>query len=203
MSRFFSVFSLGLCLAAAGLASPVTYNIAFTSAIGLLPTSGGFIYDSANAASPFSSFVVVWDGITFDLTSVANTGGLSMNCDASQNTPPNLATNILFQSFASPCTNVGYAWFALNGGTPNPASFEFDASRVIAPPAFPGGFPTTSDAVISAGAPGLPATQGGQGGFSISAVPEPASIYGVSSLWAIGWIIREVSRRRRSNGKFD
>lgn len=49
------------------LADPIQYTIDFTLTQGSpLPTSGSFIYDSST--STFTSFDVVWDGDTFDLT---------------------------------------------------------------------------------------------------------------------------------------
>lgn len=49
------------------------YTISF-SGTGTLPTSGSFTYDSTTPA--FSSFIVVWDGLTFNLTSAANSPGI-------------------------------------------------------------------------------------------------------------------------------
>jgi hypothetical protein len=50
------------------------YTISF-SGTGTLPTSGSFTYDSTTPA--FSSFIVVWDGLTFNLTSAANSPGIA------------------------------------------------------------------------------------------------------------------------------
>jgi hypothetical protein len=55
-------------------AAAIPYTINFTTFAGSsLPTSGSFTYDSAAAlGSQFASFLVGWDGLTFDLTSEAN-----------------------------------------------------------------------------------------------------------------------------------
>ena len=64
----------GLALAFAalipGMAAPITYNINFTTTTGIAPTSGVFTYDAATTT--FTSFIVLWNGITLDFTSVAN-----------------------------------------------------------------------------------------------------------------------------------
>jgi hypothetical protein len=46
------------------------YAITFTTSSGVAPTSGSFDYDPTNG---FSNFLVTWNGITYDLTSSANT----------------------------------------------------------------------------------------------------------------------------------
>jgi hypothetical protein len=54
-------------------AGPLLYIITFTTASGLAPTGGSFLYDaSASVGSQFSSFYVNWDGQQFDLTAPAN-----------------------------------------------------------------------------------------------------------------------------------
>ena len=57
------------------LALPATYSINFTTTSGSpSPTLGTFTFDSAAApGSQFTAFVVVWDGLIFDFTSLANT----------------------------------------------------------------------------------------------------------------------------------
>jgi len=65
-----------ITLVAAGsiaTASPITYNINFTTTSGLAPTSGSFIYDASTTT--FSNFIVVWDTDSFDFTDNANTDG--------------------------------------------------------------------------------------------------------------------------------
>ena len=47
-------------------AAPITYNINFNTGSGIAPVSGGFTYDGST--STFTSFTVIWDGMTFDFT---------------------------------------------------------------------------------------------------------------------------------------
>jgi hypothetical protein len=58
-----------ICAPAAHTGTKTTYNITFTGG-SPNPTMGSFTYDSTNPQ--FSNFTVLWDGITFDLTSSAN-----------------------------------------------------------------------------------------------------------------------------------
>ncbi len=68
--------SLGLSLALLGAlstahAAPVKYNIQFaTTSGGPAPTSGSFFYDPD--VPVFSNFLVVWNGISFNMTAAAN-----------------------------------------------------------------------------------------------------------------------------------
>ena len=68
--------SLGLSLALLGAlssahAAPVKYNIQFTTTSGSpTPASGSFFYDPD--VPVFSNFLVVWNGISFDMTAAAN-----------------------------------------------------------------------------------------------------------------------------------
>lgn len=83
MGRHFKRTLMGICvLLIAALGSPVakatttTYDITFTlSAGGVNATAGSFTYN--DSTNKFSAFNVVWDGITFDLTSSANAPSLN------------------------------------------------------------------------------------------------------------------------------
>ncbi len=59
----------GVPPAMADVVDQVTYTINFTGS-GILPTSGSFTYDPDTTT--FTSFLVTWNGTTFDLTSGAN-----------------------------------------------------------------------------------------------------------------------------------
>ena len=62
-------------IAISAMASPIPYNITFTTTAGIAPTAGSFTYDAAAPlASRFTNFTVSWDNILFNFTSVANTG---------------------------------------------------------------------------------------------------------------------------------
>jgi len=76
-SARWSVF-LVCCLVGIGYVAPVSasvmhFNISFAGISDLpsiLPTAGSFDYDAAQPT--FSNFIVVWNGVPFDLTSTAN-----------------------------------------------------------------------------------------------------------------------------------
>src|SRR5205823_4784750 len=87
---------------------------------GTLPTSGSFTYD---ASTGFSAFIVQWDGITFNLTSAANTPALgtrSTGCNSRGSTPQ--YGFIIMDQIATGC-DVSYMWGAQS--TPPSASFDF------------------------------------------------------------------------------
>ena len=64
------ILLLALFGAPAASADVITdYTIHFTGT-GTLPSSGSFTYDETNPH--FSSFLVTWDSLSFDLTSIAN-----------------------------------------------------------------------------------------------------------------------------------
>ena len=176
---------LGLVGAAAtASAGPILYNINFTTASGIAPTSGSFLYDDA-AANPFASFLVVWNGITFDLTAAANDPILSNGCDP-----------------ATPGTATGHDSFAalFTVGTPCTGPREWRA--VKAAPTVVGFYDNVqngSDPALSVTgvAPAIPGSQVffANGGFSaLAAVPEP------SQAWPMlgGGVLLAVWRRRNS-----
>jgi hypothetical protein len=51
------------------------YTITFKPTAGSPTPTGSFSYNPANAPNSFANFLVMWDGLTFDFTSVANTAG--------------------------------------------------------------------------------------------------------------------------------
>jgi hypothetical protein len=95
-------------IASRAFAGPVPYVINFTTTSGSpAPTSGSFTYDSAAAlGAQFTAFVVVWDGLTFDLTSAANAGGFSFGCGAVK---VNSATAFAILSGTNECPGSPYA----------------------------------------------------------------------------------------------
>ena len=72
MRRLMGAIPFLLALGAVpAVATSAYYNIDFTLTSGTtLPTSGSFYYDAST--STFTGFDVLWDGVTFDLTSQAN-----------------------------------------------------------------------------------------------------------------------------------
>lgn len=148
---------LGL-VSVSATAAPILYNINFTTTSGIAPTTGSFTYDSAIPA--FTSFTVVWNGLTFDLTSSANTPFLDGACDTPAADPGDL-----FRILSGECGTNEKAWYAIVGG-------GFATYTQI------GDFTYPDLGYANAYLPTLPNAiqQGGQGTYTISAVPEPASI---------------------------
>jgi hypothetical protein len=73
-TRAVQVLLLTGIIASGAFAGPINYVINFTTTSGSPTPTGSFTYDSAAAlGSQFTAFVVVWDALTFDFTSQANT----------------------------------------------------------------------------------------------------------------------------------
>ena len=107
------------------LAAPALYTIHFTLTLGSgLPASGSFSYDPST--STFSSFVVVWNGDTFDLTSSANNLGVFVAspdpCYASATTNPQQV--FLMMTSCSSDANPTYYHTAPYWITENPGSTQ-------------------------------------------------------------------------------
>jgi hypothetical protein len=97
-------------LASSARADTVTdYVINFTGGVPT-PVSGTFTYDSTNPS--FSSFLVVWDGVLYDLTASANAplAGTSNGCLGEGSTPA-FAFAIMSQNLSG-CSLVSFFWEA-------------------------------------------------------------------------------------------
>jgi hypothetical protein len=189
-----------LICASVGFAAPIIYIVDFSLGPGrvglpnfdILPAAGGFTFDSANPATPFSDFTVLWRGVTFDLTAVANTrSSPGFGCD-SETSAPNLGANIMFQSFTSPCVNVSYDWAGIYNYNLGIEQFAFSARSLSQ---------TLIDTTSSIGIGDI--SQSGGGTWTLSVAPEPASIgqlavglVGIACLW--GWPSLNRARRKRS-----
>jgi hypothetical protein len=181
-----------------GVASSTSYVIQFNvDPLGLPedevgPTSGGFLYDASNATAPFSNFLVVWNGAVFDLTTKANSTGVTgFGCD-SQTASPQLGINVMFQSFVSPCTNETYFWEG-----------DYNTGASIEQVAF---FVQNSSSFMSTGfgefhtlnSPN--GTFFGRGSFEVSAAPEPATLTQfaggvlIMGLWVASRLRRRIPR---------
>lgn len=152
-----------------GLPAPgatIYYTINFTLTSGSpLPDSGSFGYDSST--STFTGFEVVWNGDTFDLTSVANTAPylpsyIGQPCILSgSSTGPQEVFNLM--------TNCPAAYWAANDSSVSPTtpSFLLDI----------GTYGSTNsygiDILNPAGTTAPPTTAGG--GFESLLAPEPGS----------------------------
>ena len=80
--RAVQVLLLTGIIASGACAAPLAYNINFTTTSGSPTPTGSFTYNSALAdGTQFSSFLVDWDGLTFDFMTVANSGGTNNGCD--------------------------------------------------------------------------------------------------------------------------
>jgi hypothetical protein len=117
------VFLLTGIVASGAFAAPLAYNINFTTNSGSpTPTSGSFTYDSAvPPGSQFTGFDVEWDGLAFDLTSNANTGGTSSGCGAITST-----TVFLFLSGTNECLGSNsFDWSGGHGSTESQFFFRY------------------------------------------------------------------------------
>jgi hypothetical protein len=136
LRRAVQVLLLTGLVASGAFAVPVPYVIHFTTTSGSpAPTSGSFTYDSAAAlGAQFTAFVVVWDGLTFDLTSAANAGGFSLGCGADMlnSAIVNSATAFAILSGTNECHGSPYA-IGWDAGHINPGS-GFRFSDVAGPP---------------------------------------------------------------------
>jgi hypothetical protein len=82
--RSVQVLVLTGIIASSAFAGPINYVINFTTTHGSPTPTGSFSYNGGTAT--FTNFDVVWAGITFDLTSDANSGGVSTGCAAANST---------------------------------------------------------------------------------------------------------------------
>jgi hypothetical protein len=146
-----------ICAPAAHADTLTTYNITFTGG-SPNPTMGSFKYDSTNPQ--FSNFTVIWDGITFDLTSSANSPtSFGTQCNG-LGSGANASFGFLSGSKAcapTPHQGISRYWYA------DGEIFQF--LEVIST----GGF------YIYAGS-ATPKAASTTGTWTIAAVPEPSSV---------------------------
>jgi hypothetical protein len=153
-------FLIGV-FAACAHAAPILYNIGFSGG-SPNPTSGSFTYDAST--TQFTSFVVTWDGATFDLTSAANAPAGNGGCTA---------TSAQFFSILTggPGVCAGTNTIEWDGVVTNPSQASFE----IADLGTGAGSPFATIAVqVAGGSHPLAQTSGA---FLATAVaPEPPSI---------------------------
>lgn len=119
-----------LCLAVHIHAETVLYDINFSTGpfgFGDLPTSGSFGYDASQPlGSQFTNFIVVWEGISFDLTSDANFPSF-VNTDTSA-CFPTLGSAGVFAALSAPgnCLGVGSDWLGIAHPDKLSAQFKFE-----------------------------------------------------------------------------
>lgn len=158
-------FAAGILLCLMGVVgqaqgAAIQYTINFTTLMGTGPTSGSFKYDATITnvgGSPFSDFFVVWQGINFDFTHVANTQEDNSLCPTPSGTSVgNFNFSVLFALEASPCggsllwTNSsdgsGYRFFFTDDNTFDQWSRSIYSTIVIpdTPPLYAAGSYTVS-----------------------------------------------------------
>lgn len=152
-----------------------TYTISFTvDPTSLTPSvpapTGSFTYDSTNPL--FSSFLVMWDGNTYDLTAAANSPQLFATGCTGESSTPAYGFAILSQALTGCSGPVTYGWQAANA-TQNNLNFFQMAGLVLSQNA--------SDQ-LNKFLPTPTATNDGEFGTwtlapTTAAAPEPASIY--------------------------
>jgi hypothetical protein len=88
------------------------------------PAAGCFTYDAQAAlGSQFSSFLVTWDGYTFNFASAANTGPLlGGSCNS---TPKNSATSFLLLTIGACTPTLNFGWREMESGNGQVAEFIF------------------------------------------------------------------------------
>ena len=161
--------------ARADLMDAIVYTIHFTanSPGDLLPTAGSFTYDPDTHM--FSSFFVMWDGVTLDLTSSANSPTVR--------TPPGcvgLLTSgaasfaLLSGACDSPPAGEVTLWDAAASRVGGPAGLDFLTGDQGCVTGSTCNVLLEVGHVAASGAADGPVS--GQGSWSIVAVPEPSSI---------------------------
>jgi hypothetical protein len=155
-------------MATGAFASPVLYNITFTTTIGPAPTAGSFTYNStAPLGSQFTGFTVLWGSGIYDLTATANSGEQFIGTDCG--TTPSSASVFAFLNGQNVCANT--AVIAWDGTTSGIDIFDVRNQELS------GSGPPKASISINASTP-YSAGPDATGTFSIasaSTVPEPST----------------------------
>ncbi len=168
--------------APAAMADVMTnYTINFTGT-GILPTAGSFTYDSTTPQ--FSDFMVVWDGLTFDLTSAANA--------------PNFEAGSPLPACVGGTADAEASFDLLSGDCKNPpAGYEVSwAAGSIFDFRIGNDNPPFDSLVVEKAAPSRNGSDFGDGSWTItavvpSAVPEPSSVMLLATLCALAFRARK------------
>jgi len=169
-------------------AQTVTYDINFTNTIptdGPSPSSGSFEYNYLTGS--FVRFTVVWDGLTFDLTSSANNPGITGGSPACIGgaTGPAATLALMTQcDIANPATTSTY-WHGINTNLPVPAPKIAVFGFVTVP--LP--TPSSGEVVFGKDLPGTGTGDAAEGPFAVSIVGPRVHYFG----GGIGQIIHIVA----------
>ena len=169
-------------------AQTITYDINFTNTIpadGPSPSSGSFVYNYLTGR--FVAFTVVWDGLTFDLTSSANNPniiGTPPACIGGATGPAATLALMTQCDIANPAS-TSTSWHGTNTNLPEPAP----KIAVFGFLSLPLPTPSPGEAVIGNEQPGTGTGHAAEGPFTVSIVgPKPPYLGG-----GIGQIIHIVA----------
>ena len=158
-------------------AQTVTYDINFTNTIpadGPSPSSGSFEYNYLTGS--FVRFTVVWDGLTFDLTSSANNPSITSGPPACIGAATGPAATLALMTqcdIANPATTSTY-WHAINTNLPVPAPKIAVFGFVTVP--LP--TPSSGEAVFGKDLPGTGTGDAAEGPFTVSIVRPKVPYFG-------------------------
>lgn len=184
-------------LSAAGLvsranAATILYNINFGTAIsGMAPTSGSFDYDSlAPLGNQFSNFIVVWDGLSFNVTANANTPTLNSagSCTTSGFTSATVFS-FLDQTPECPSAPNTYTWQVIATGGPDAQINFFDTNQAGT------GDVELSDALVSTL---IGPYSSGYYTITPAATPEPSTFFLMLTTGGMFLLRKQIVSRRRS-----
>jgi hypothetical protein len=170
------------CMVGIGNVAPVSasvmhFNISFAGVgdlVSILPTAGSFDYDTADPT--FSNFIVVWNGVPFDLTSSANSPSIFGSPTTCTSTGAALSFDVLTGAACalSPVGDIG--WIVRTLGPCLSCSGVFEFFKQVCPCFIP-----PAEALLVIGSPAMlvddPLPTTSRGTFIVSAaIDEPASL---------------------------
>ncbi len=152
------------------VAGPVTYRIDFTTISGLAPTEGSFTYDDTlSLGNRFTAFQVVWNSMTFDLVTSANAPFINgSDCGTTSNS---FISFTLLQGTNQCAAGGEIGWAAAGDDLHQVISIQQVSNLFTNSIHFTGVLdsatvPKNTDLFLA-----------GRGGFVITQVPEPGSIF--------------------------
>ena len=171
------------------VAGTVTDTLNFTANYGTAPTSGSFTYNTT--ANSFTSFLVNWDGLAFNMTAQANSpstlGVSQVPCIASYS-----GAQASYMAFTS-CVGSygGLEYDALGGGGDGFMSFFFADQGGFGTPIFQLDITGNGEGLNPVTAGGFLTTNQGENGGGGSGTPEPGTWSLLAAgLAALAWLAR-------------